>query len=147
MLRENIAMPVELAIPRVHRFLLAEGIRDEVVLMASGGIRTAYDIAKAIALGADGCILGTAELVALGCTRCSNCERGRGCPFGLTTTDPQLSQLVDPDWGAERLSRFYSALQGQLQTILRQLGMHSVRELRGRMDVMRYHKGEGQHGS
>jgi len=145
--KKNIAMPVELAIPRVHRFLLAEGIRDEVVLMASGGIRTAYDIAKAIALGADGCILGTAELVALGCTRCSNCERGRGCPFGLTTTDPQLSQLVDPDWGAERLSRFYSALQGQLQTILRQLGMHSVRELRGRMDVMRYHKGESQHGS
>ena len=144
--KKNIAMPVELAIPRVHRFLLAEGIRDEVVLMASGGIRTADDIAKAIALGADGCILGTSELVALGCTRCSNCERGRGCPFGLTTTDPQLSQLVDPDWGAERLSRFYSSLQGQLQTILRQLGMHSVRELRGRMDVMRYYRGGGQHG-
>src|SRR5207247_6545893 len=69
--KKNIAMPVELAIPKVHRYLLSEGIRDEVVLMASGGIRTADDIAKAIALGADGCILGTAELVALGCTRCS----------------------------------------------------------------------------
>lgn len=144
--KKNIAMPVELAIPRVHRFLLAEGIRDEVVLMASGGIRTADDIAKAIALGADGCVLGTAELVALGCTRCSNCERGRGCPFGLTTTDPQLSQLVDPDWGAERLSRFYSALQGRLQTILRRLGLRSVRELRGRMDTLRYHRKEGQYG-
>lgn len=141
--KKNIAMPIELAIPRVHRFLLAEGMRDEVVLMASGGIRTADDIAKAIALGADGCILGTAELIALGCTRCSNCERGRGCPFGLTTTDPQLSQLVDPDWGAERLTRFYSSLQGQLQTILRRLGLHSVRELRGRMDVMRYHRRGG----
>lgn len=145
--KKNIAMPVELAIPKVHRFLLAEGIRDEVVLMASGGIRTADDIAKAIALGADGCILGTAELVALGCTRCSNCERGRGCPFGLTTTDPQLSQLVDPDWGAERLSRFYKTLQERLQTILRQLGLRSVRELRGRMDMLRYHRREGQHGS
>lgn len=145
--KKNIAMPVELAIPKVHRFLLAEGIRDEVVLMASGGIRTADDIAKAIALGADGCILGTAELVALGCTRCSNCERGRGCPFGLTTTDPQLSQLVDPDWGAERLSRFYKTLQERLQTILRQLGLRSARELRGRMDMLRYHRREGQHGS
>src|SRR5206468_2081213 len=83
--KKHIAMPIELAIPKVHRYLLSEGIRDEVVLMAGGGIRTADDIAKAIALGADGCILGTAELVALGCTRCSNCERGRGCPFGLTT--------------------------------------------------------------
>lgn len=144
--KKNIAMPIELAIPKVHRFLLSEGIRDEVVLMASGGIRTADDIAKAIALGADGCVLGTAELVALGCTRCSNCERGRGCPFGLTTTDPQLSQLVDPDWGAERLNRYYTSLQWQLRTILRHLGLRSVRELRGRMDVLSYRR-DGQHGS
>ena len=115
---------------------LSAGIRDEVVLMASGGIRTASDIAKAIALGADGCILGTSELVALGCTRCSNCERGRGCPFGLTTTDPQLSQLVDPDWGAERISHLYASFQLQLQNILRRLGLRSVQELRGRMDVL-----------
>lgn len=79
--KKNIAMPIELALPKVHRYLLTEGIRDEIVIMASGGIRTAYDIAKAIALGADGCVLGTVELVALGCTRCANCERGRGCPL------------------------------------------------------------------
>jgi len=145
--KKNIAMPIELAIPKVHRFLLSEGVRDEVVLIAGGGIRTADDIAKAIALGADGCILGTAELVALGCTRCSNCERGRGCPFGLTTTDPQLSQLVDSDWGAERLCRFYTSLQRQLCTILRHLGLRSVLELRGRMDVLSYSRRDGQHGS
>jgi glutamate synthase domain-containing protein 2 len=48
--KKNIAMPIEFAIPKVHRYLESEGIRDEVVLMASGGIRTAYDIAKAIAV-------------------------------------------------------------------------------------------------
>ncbi len=137
--KKNIAMPVELAIPKVHRFLVQEGIRDEVVLMASGGIRTAADIAKVIALGADGCILGTTELVALGCTRCSNCERGRGCPFGLTTTDPELSRLVDPDWGAERISLLYTSFQMQLCDILRRLGLCSVRELRGRIDLLSYH--------
>ena len=136
--KKNIAMPIELAIPRVHRFLSSEGIRDEIVLMASGGIRTAYDIAKAIALGADGCVLGTTELVALGCTRCSNCERGRGCPFGLTTTDPELSALVDPEWGSERISRLYESFQWQLADLLRRLGMRSVRELRGRTDVLSY---------
>jgi glutamate synthase domain-containing protein 2 len=145
--KKNIAMPIELAIPRVHRFLLQEGIRDEVVLMASGGIRTADDIAKAIALGADGCVLGTTELVALGCTRCSNCERGRGCPFGLTTTDPQLAQLVDPDWGAERLNHLYTSLQAQLRIILRRLGLRDVRELVGRMDLLDYKKGSDHDGS
>src|SRR6266487_6036981 len=145
--KKNIAMPIELAIPKVHRYLLSEGIRDEVVLMASGGIRTADDIAKAIALGADGCILGTAELVALGCTRCSNCERGRGCPFGLTTTDPQLSQLVDPDWGAERISHLYTSFQLQLRDILRRLGLRNVLELRGRIDLLSYRRKEGHHES
>ncbi|MBZ5589676.1 MAG: alpha-hydroxy-acid oxidizing protein [Acidobacteriia bacterium] len=136
--KKNIAMPIELAIPRVHRFLVQEGIRDEVTLMASGGIRTAHDIAKAIALGADGVILGTAELVALGCTRCSNCERGRGCPFGLTTTDPELSQFVEPEWGAERLGNLYRSYQLQLEDTLRRLGLGSVRELRGRTDLLVY---------
>ncbi len=138
--KKNIAMPIELAIPRVHKYLLSEGIREEIVIMASGGIRTADDIAKAIALGADGCILGTTELVALGCTHCANCERGRGCPFGLTTTDPELTALVDPDWGAERLSNLYASFAYQLQWILRKLGLKSIRELRGRTDLLRYEK-------
>jgi glutamate synthase domain-containing protein 2 len=143
--KKNIAMPIELAIPKVHRFLVQEGIRDEVVLIASGGIRTADDIAKIIALGADGCALGTTELVALGCTRCSNCERGRGCPFGLTTTDPQLSQLVDPNWGAERIGRLYASYQLQLHDILRRLGLQSVQELRGRIDLLNYREEKGGH--
>lgn len=136
--KKNIAMPLELALPKVHKTLVSEGIRDEIVIMASGGIRTAYDMAKAIALGADGCVLGTAELVALGCTRCANCERGRGCPFGLTTTDVELTQLVDPDWGQERISNLYTSFAKQLKDILRKLGLKSIRELRGRKDLLRY---------
>ena len=136
--KKTIAMPIEFAIPKVHRYLSQEGIRQEVVVMASGGIRTAYDVAKAIALGADGAILGTTELVALGCTRCSNCERGRGCPFGLTTTDPELSQLVEIDWGAERLSNLYRSFQLQLADLLRRLGLTAIRDLVGRTDLLIY---------
>ena len=138
--KKNIAMPVELALPKVHKFLTSEGIRDEVVVMASGGVRTAYDIAKAIALGADGCVLGTTELVAIGCTRCSNCERGRGCPYGLTTTDPELSMLVEPDWAVQQIGNLYTSYRDQLESILRRLGLESIRELRGRTDLLRYTK-------
>jgi glutamate synthase domain-containing protein 2 len=142
--KKTIAMPIEFAIPRVHRYLLQEGIRHEVVIMASGGIRTAYDIAKVVALGADGVVLGTTELVALGCTRCGNCERGRGCPFGLTTTDPELSRLVDSGWGAERLGNLYRSFELQLRQILRRLGLSSIRDLVGRTDLLVY---RGQAGA
>jgi glutamate synthase domain-containing protein 2 len=141
--KKNIAMPIEFAIPKVHRFLVAEGIRDEIVLMASGGLRTADDIAKAIALGADGVILGTAELIALGCTRCANCERGRGCPFGLTTTDPELSLLIEPEEGAERIHGLYTSFRDELVRLLRRLGLPSVTSLRGRTDLLRYVAGNG----
>ncbi len=136
--KKIIAMPIELAIPKVHKFLLKEGIRDQITIMASGGIRNADDIAKIIALGADGAVLGTADLVALGCTRCSNCERGRGCPFGLTTTDPELSLLIEPDRDAARISNLYNAMAERLREILRRLGLRSVRELRGRTDLLVY---------
>jgi glutamate synthase domain-containing protein 2 len=136
--KKNIAMPIEYAIPRVHRYLVAEGVRDEITLMASGGIRTAYDVAKAIALGADGCVIGTTEAVAVGCTHCGNCERGRGCQVGITTTDPELSLLIEPEWGAQRIVNLYNSWGRQWRTILGGLGLRSIRELRGRTDMLVY---------
>jgi glutamate synthase domain-containing protein 2 len=79
--KKNIAMPIEYAISNVHQFLVNEGVRDEVTLMVSGGIRNPWDIAKAIAMGADGRVMGTAELVALRCIRC-RCAK-RKCPRAL----------------------------------------------------------------
>ena len=136
--KKNIAMPIEYAIPKVHRYLVSEGVRDEIVVMASGGIRTAYDVAKAIALGADGCIIGSTEAVAVGCTQCGNCERGRGCQVGITTTDPELSQLITPEWGAQRIINLYTSWAKQWRAILGSLGLHSIRELRGRTDLLVY---------
>jgi glutamate synthase domain-containing protein 2 len=136
--KKSIAMPIEYAIPKAHEFLVNEGIRDEMTLMASGGLRTAWDVAKAIALGADGAVIGTAELVALGCIRLGRCERGLGCPFGITTTDPEHAKKIDPEDGRQKIVNLFSAWKGQLAGILHLAGLKSVRELRGRTDLLVY---------
>jgi glutamate synthase domain-containing protein 2 len=134
--KKNIAMPIEYAISKVHRFLEAEGIRDEVTVMASGGVRTAFDVAKAVAMGADGCVIGTADLVAIGCVRLGSCEKECGCPFGIATTDTEMTKLIDPDVSMQRIYNLYASWRIQLAGILKQLGLNSMRELRGRSDLL-----------
>jgi glutamate synthase domain-containing protein 2 len=134
--KKNIAMPIDYAIPKVHNFLSAEGVRDAVVLIASGGIRNYFDIAKAICLGADGVVVGTAELVALCCFRCSRCESGKGCPRGIATTNPELASQVTIEWGTQRIINLYNAWAIGLKDILKHLGLKTIKELRGRTDLL-----------
>ena len=134
--KKNIAMPIEYAVGKVHSFLKNEGVRDKITLIASGGIRTAWDVAKAIALGADGVVIGTAEIVALECIRCGACESGRGCPRGIATTDPELSVMFDMDWATQRLVNLFHSWSKQLQYICWRLGFKSIKQLAGRYDLL-----------
>jgi glutamate synthase domain-containing protein 2 len=136
--KKNIAMPIEYAIPKVHKFLVNEGIRDHVTLIASGGIRTAHDLLKAVAMGADGCVIGTAEMVALGCVRCACCESGRGCPRGIASTDDELMMLMSLDWATQRLINLHHAWRTQVVDVLAAIGLPSIQALRGRTEFLSY---------
>lgn len=135
--KKNIAQPIEYAISKVHKFLEKEGIRSDVTLIASGGIRNAMDVAKAIALGADGVVIGTAELVAIGCVRCANCESGRGCPRGIATTDPLLETQNEMEVMAKRVSNLYRGWRMQWCDLLNRFGMDDITQLRGRTDLLK----------
>ena len=136
--KKNIAMPIEYATAQTHEFLVREGIRDEIILIASGGIRTTEDICKTIALGADGVVIGTAELVAIDCVRCGNCERDRGCPIGIATTDPELTPQMNAEWVCSRICNLYKSLATDMDLRLRMLGMNDISQLRGRWDLLDY---------
>jgi len=129
-IRNHVGIPVELALAAVDTRLREEGIRNEVSIIASGGIRSSADVAKAIALGADAVYIGTAALITLGCTLCQQCHTGK-CAWGITTQDPFLAKRVNPDIMSEHLYNLFNVWSLELKEIMGAMGVNSVESLRG----------------
>jgi len=129
-IRDNVGIPIELALASVDSRLRQEGIRNQASIVVSGGIRNSADVAKAIALGADAVYVGTAALVALGCTLCQQCHTGK-CAWGICTTDLALTKRVNPDIGARRLANLLRGWSLELKDILGGMGINAVESLRG----------------
>ena len=128
--RDNVGIPIELALAAVDERLRNEGIRNQASIIAAGGIRNSADVVKAIALGADAVYIGTAALVALGCTVCQKCYTGK-CPWGITTQDPYLTKRVNPDIGARRLTNLLRAWSLEIKEMLGGMGINAIESLRG----------------
>jgi glutamate synthase domain-containing protein 2 len=129
-IRDNVGIPIELALASVDDRLRQEGIRNQASVVIAGGIRNSGDVAKAIALGADAIYIGTAALIALGCTTCQQCHTGK-CAWGICTTDPWLTKRVNPDIGARRLSNLLRGWSLELKDILGGMGINALESLRG----------------
>ena len=115
-IRDNVGIPIELALASVDQRLRDEGIRNEVSLIVSGSIRSSADVVKAVALGADACGVATAPLLALGCHLCRACRTGV-CNWGIATQDPSLEKRLNPDRGAQRLVNLMRAWQREIDGI------------------------------
>jgi glutamate synthase domain-containing protein 2 len=134
--RDHMGIPVEIALAVVDERLRQEGIRHLVSLVCAGGIRSSADVAKAIALGADSVAVGTAPLLALGCSLCQKCYTGR-CSWGIATQDPELTRRIDPHVGSQRIANLISAWTAELEEILGALGMNCIESLRGNKERLR----------
>ena len=135
-IRDNVGIPIELALASVDERLRQEGIRGNVSIIAAGSIRSSADMVKAIALGADAVYIGTASLVALGCHLCRNCHSGK-CNWGIATQRPELVKRLNPEIGAQRLVNLISAWTHELKEIMGGMGINSVEALRGNRLMLR----------
>ena len=81
-------------------------------------------------------MIGTSEMVALGCIRCANCESGRGCARGIATTDRELVEIMPLEWSGQRMINMYNAWRERIVEILWRLGLPSIEDLRGRTDLL-----------
>ncbi|MDR9459662.1 MAG: glutamate synthase-related protein [Dehalococcoidia bacterium] len=129
-IRDNVGIPIEMALASVDNRLRQEGIRNQASLVIAGGIRNSGDVAKAVALGADAVYIGTAALVALGCCLCQQCHTGK-CAWGICTTDLALTKRINPDIGARRLSNLLRGWSLELKEILGGMGINALESLRG----------------
>ena len=144
-LLDHSGIPTVPAIVLAREALREIGMYGKVALIASGGIRSGVDVAKALALGADAVAIGIAALIALNCNRdipeanfeeevgvpagmCHHCQTGK-CPVGIATQDPVLMKRLDPEEAGARVANFLNAMTMELALITRSLGKSDVHSL------------------
>lgn len=144
LLLDHTGVPTLAAIPAARRALDDTGMSGRVKLVAAGGIRSGVDVAKALALGADCVMIGTAGLIALGCNSpryeedyqalgttpgaCHHCHTGM-CPVGIATQDPDLEARLDVRAAAERVTRFLTAMTMETTLLAKACGKSDVHNL------------------
>lgn len=135
-IRDNVGIPIELALAAVDQRLRDEGIRNNVSLVVGGSIRSASDVVKAIALGADACYIATAAVLALGCHLCRTCQTGK-CNWGIATQRPELVKRLNPDIGSQRLVNLMTAWQHEIKELMGGMGINSIEALKGNRLMLR----------
>ena len=135
-IRDNVGIPIELALAAVDQRLRDEGIRENVSLVVGGSIRSSSDALKAIMLGADAVYIGTAALLALGCHLCRSCHGGK-CNWGIATQRPDLVKRLNPSVGTERLVNLVHAWTHEMKEMMGDMGINSIEALRGNRLMLR----------
>jgi glutamate synthase domain-containing protein 2 len=142
--QEHTGIPTLAAVCEARAALEDCGLYGEVQLIIAGGIRDGVDVAKAMALGADACYIGTSALIALNCNKpvhhddyralgtepysCHHCHTGR-CPVGIATQDPELMKRLEIEAAAERVRNFLYTMTLEVQMIARSCGKSDVHHL------------------
>ena len=131
---KHAGVPWELGLSETHQTLMLNRLRDRVQLEVDSKLMTGFDVAVAAMLGAELFGFGTLPLVAVGCKMARVCNLNT-CPYGVATQDEKLRARFNgkPEY-VENLMIFIAR---ELREIMARLGIQSVAELVGRIDLVR----------
>jgi glutamate synthase domain-containing protein 2 len=133
---DHVGAPLQEGLLLVHNTLVGLGLRERIKIGAAGRIISAFDMARAMALGADWCNSARGFMFALGCIQAQTCHTGR-CPTGVTTQDSQRQRaLVVPD-KMERVLHFHQNTLHALKELVQAAGLHHPNEIQAKHIVRR----------
>ena len=135
-IRDNVGIPIELALASVDQRLRDEGIRNNVSIVVGGSIRSSADVVKAVALGADAVYIATAALLSMGCHLCRSCNSGK-CNWGIATQRADLVKRLNPDIAYKRLVNLVHAWDHEIKEMMGGMGINSLESLRGNRLMLR----------
>ncbi len=130
----NAGLPWELGLAETHQTLLANGLRDQVVIETDGKLMSGRDVAIAAMLGAEEFGFATAPLITMGCVMMRACQSDT-CPMGVATQNPELRKRFAGK--PEYVENFMLFIARELREIMSSLGVRSVDELVGRSDLLK----------
>ena len=130
----NAGLPWELGLAETHQTLLANGLRNRVVVETDGKLMSGRDVAIAALLGAEEFGFATAPLVTLGCVMMRVCNLDT-CPMGVATQNPELRKrfMGKPEY----VENFMLFIARQLREYMAKLGVRTVNEMVGRTDLLK----------
>ena len=117
----HLGIPTLPAIVQATRALEEMGLKEEISLIVSGGIKDGSDVIKAMALGADAVAIGTGAMVAMGCVVCLRCHEGK-CAFGIGTQDPERRKKLDIDGAAQKVANYIQGMTYEAVLIAKAAG-------------------------
>ena len=135
-IRDNVGIPIELALASVDQRLRDEGIRNNVSIVVGGSIRSSADVVKAVALGADAVYIATAALLSMGCHLCRSCNTGK-CNWGIATQRADLVKRLNPEIAYKRLVNLVHAWDHEIKEMMGGMGINSLESLRGNRLMLR----------
>jgi methylamine---glutamate N-methyltransferase subunit C len=124
--RNNISVPTIAAVARARRHLDARG-KGDVTLIATGGLRTEADFAKAMAMGANGVAVSNSALQAIGCLGMRACQ-SNNCPVGIATQKDHLRQRLEVAASGRRLANWFEATTELMCVLARAMGHHRLQD-------------------